>query len=157
MLLLERAAYTLGMVEAIHIAASKRAPLESLDEVKAIAGEGLEGDRYFGRKPDSQVTIVSTAELGAAGAALGVEIPLGATRRNITVSDIYLPREAGRRLRLGEVVVEITRDCAPCELMEETVGPGARAVLHERAGVRARILQGGIVRVGDPSELLPAD
>jgi hypothetical protein len=67
---------------------------------------------------------VSAEELAAAAAALGRPIPEGGTRRNVTA--------------------------APCELMDEVLGPGAKDALVGLAGVRARILSGGRLAVGDP-------
>ena len=138
----------------IHTAPHKGAAMESRPEVRALAGRGLEGDRKLDGNEARQVTIVTTAELADAATELGHEIEPGSTRRNITVSDIRLPREPGRRIRLGEVTVEITRDCSPCEVREERVGPGARDALQVRAGVTGRLLGVGVIRVGDPVELV---
>ncbi len=97
-----------------------------------------------------QLTIVSTEELDEAAEEWGQPIPPGATRRNVTISGMRLPRKAGAKLRLGAVIVEVDQDCAPCGLMENCVGEGAKQALVERAGVRARILEGGTISVGDP-------
>lgn len=138
----------------IHTAPESGAPLQSHAEVRALAGRGLEGDRNLDGNEARQVTIVSTAELADAVAELGYAIEPGSTRRNITISDIKLPRQPGRYIRLGEVTVEITRDCSPCEVMEVWVGPGAREALQVRAGVTGRILADGVIRVGDSVELV---
>ncbi len=143
-------------VAAIHVAAEKGSPVTAVEHVISVAGRGLIGDRYFDLHPDRQITVVATDELDEAAAELGYPIPLGSTRRNVTVSGIRLPREAGSRLRLGEIVVEVHDDCAPCEVMETSVGPGARAALPQRAGIVGRIIQGGILRVGDPVSLVDA-
>ena len=138
-----------GTVRHIHIGSAHGATLESVDEVRAVAGQGLEGDRNFGSIRN--VTIVADGELEKAAAELGFdEIAPGATRRNITVSLDELPRTHGTEIQLGEVTVEVWRDCAPCEVMEMSVGPGARGALHGRAGISATVKQGGTIRVGDP-------
>lgn len=145
------AAYTGGMPEitAIHVAPRKREPVEPVAEAEAVAGEGLVGDRKFGLGRDRSITVVAEEELSKAAAELGQEIAAGSTRRNVTVRGIELSRERGARYRLGDVVIEVVQDCAPCEQMETTVGPGAREALRGRAGIRGRIVTGGTLRVGD--------
>ena len=137
-----------GTVAAIHIAPEYGKPVEPATEVEAVVGQGLVGDRYYGTR--RQVTLVATGELRAAAAELGADrITDGATRRNITVDLPALPRIHGARIEIGEAVLEVWRDCAPCEVMETAVGPGARGALRDRAGVSATVLQGGVIRVGD--------
>ena len=122
----------------------------SHQEIEAVAGKGLVGDRHFDKYSKGQITVISTAELVKTEADLGYEIPLGATRRNITVEGVELPREPGARIQLGQVVVEVYRDASPCSWMEELVGEGAQEALRGRAGIRGMINSGGLVRIGDP-------
>lgn len=141
-----------GTVTAIHIAPEYGRPVEPVSEIEAVTGRGLRGDRYYGTR--RQVTIVATGELEAAAAELGVDrIEGGATRRNITVELPSLPRTHGTRIVIGGAVVEVWRDCAPCEVMEVSVAPGARAALGGRAGVSATVVEGGVIRLGDPVRL----
>ena len=100
------------------------------------------------------MTIVAAGELQAAADELGAaRIEDGATRRNVTVDLPALPRSHGARIEIGETVLEVWRDCAPCEVMESAVGPGARAALRDRAGVSATVVAGGVIRIGDPVHL----
>jgi MOSC domain-containing protein YiiM len=141
-----------GRVEHLCIAARHGGPIVSVEEVRAVADKGLEGDRNFGRV--RQVTVVCAGELAAAAAELGIPaIPPGATRRNITVDLPSLPRTAGSVIRIGEVTLEVLRDCPPCEVMEVAVAVGAREALRGRAGISARVAVGGVIRVGDPVEV----
>ena len=138
-----------GSVSHIHIGSQHGAEPQSLDEVRAVQDQGLEGDRNFGSI--RSVTIVCEGELTKVAADLGKEaIAPGATRRNITVTLDELPRTHGTEIQLGEVLVEVWRDCAPCVYMEETVGQGARDALKGRSGISATITGGGLIRVGDP-------
>jgi len=136
-------------VTAIHIASEYGADVRPVTEAEAVAGKGLMGDRYFGTT--RQVTIVCRGELDRAAADLGGDaIPAGATRRNITVDLDELPRTHGTPLRIGEVELQVWRECTPCQVMETSVGPGARAALEDRAGISATVVTGGTIRVGDP-------
>ncbi len=132
----------------IHLATGHRAGLTEVSEVLALEEKGLEGDRYLGTTRN--VTVVATGELEAAALQLGYPIPPGATRRNITVDADHLPRTTGSLIHMGEAILSVWRDCPPCNRMYETVGPGAREALGGRAGIAARVVKGGIIRVGDP-------
>ena len=132
----------------IHLSQAHRAGLTEVPQVQAIEGQGLEGDRYLGTTRN--VTLVAQGELEAAAQELGYPIPAGATRRNITVDIESLPRTTGALIHLGEATLSVWRDCAPCQRMYETVGSGAREALVGRAGISARVVNGGMIRVGDP-------
>lgn len=139
-------------VEAIHIGPNEYpAELESVTEVEAVAGRGLKGDRKF--DAFRQISIVSTEELAEAAAAWGGEIPLGSTRRQVTISGGRLNRTPGTTIRIGDVVIESNGDCSPCEEMNESVGEGAREHLRDLAGITGSIVKGGTIRVGDPVQL----
>jgi MOSC domain-containing protein YiiM len=139
----------LGTVLAIHVAKATKLPMRPVDSVVAEAGAGLVGDRYHGSR-HRHVTVQSAAGLAEASRDLGSPVEPGATRRNITVSGGPVPGRPGTRVRMGEALLEVVRPAAPCRLMDDLIGPGAMKALHARAGTVFRILEGGVVRVGDP-------
>lgn len=124
--------------------------MEARDEVALDVERGILGDRYEGTAKPAQVTIVCRRELDQAAEELGREIPPGATRRNITIDGFTLEERVGQELALGEAVVRITRTAPPCENMDASIAPGAWEALKQRAGVRATVVKGGLVRKGDP-------
>ncbi|WP_394935349.1 MOSC domain-containing protein [uncultured Ilumatobacter sp.] len=137
-------------VLALTTAPSYGANLVSHDAITLIAGErgGVEGDRHIGQR--RAVSIVCTGELAVAAAEHGVERIDGvSTRRNIVVDLDRLPRTHGTRFRIGETELEVWRDCAPCNLMNEFFGDGAREALQQRCGISAAVVTGGVIRVGD--------
>lgn len=135
-------------VSAIHIGPEPwPQPLRSVATVEAVAGRGLAGDRNYDAR--RQITIVSSDELAEAARILGYQIPAGATRRQVTITGARLPRSPGTSIRLGEVEVRVEGDCSPCEIMNESVGPGARAALAGNAGITGTITSGGTISVGD--------
>lgn len=121
--------------------------MRAVDSVEVVAGEGVVGDRKYGAY--RHVTVVSTEELSEAAGRLGRPIEPGSTRRQITVSGVDLPRTEGAILELGNVVIRVMGDCAPCEKMEESVGTGARAALVGLAGITAEVIEGGRLALGD--------
>ena len=139
----------LGTVLAIHVAKATKLPMRPVESVVAEAGAGLVGDRYHGSR-HRHVTVQSALGLADASRDLGAPVEPGATRRNITVSGGPVPGRPGTRVRMGEALLEVVRPAAPCRLMDDLIGPGAMKALHARGGTAFRILEGGVVRVGDP-------
>ncbi|NYG07422.1 MOSC domain-containing protein YiiM [Phycicoccus badiiscoriae] len=138
----------LGRVLAIHVAKATKLPMRPVESVVAEAGAGLVGDRYHGSR-HRHVTVQSATDLAEASRDLGAPVGPGATRRNITLSGGPVPGRPGTRVRMGDALLEVVRPAAPCRLMDDAIGPGAMKALHARGGTVFRILEGGVVRVGD--------
>ncbi|HET7341974.1 MAG TPA: MOSC domain-containing protein [Methylomirabilota bacterium] len=155
-----------GSVVSIHIAPEAGAPLIVVPQVRAIAGQGLEGDRYatgrgyYSPKPSlggREVTLIemeaveALAEgvLNAEGERGGIKLNAAQTRRNIATRGVPLNHLVNTAFRVGEVVLRGTRLCEPCKYLDSLTQPGVMALLVHRGGLRAQIVQGGIVRVGD--------
>ena len=143
-------------VEMIHIAPSVGAPMVGLERVRAIAGVGLEGDRYArgaGQwSDDSQVdrdlTLVEAEVIEDLAATDGIVLAPGETRRNVTTRGIRLNELVGRRFLVGDVECEGTRLCEPCQYLTDSVGKPILKPLVHRAGLRARILTDGEIANG---------
>lgn len=139
-------------VSEIHIAPGRRLPSKSVQQVEAEAGKGLVGDRYHGSK-HRHVSIQSASQLAEAAEVFGRPIDPAGTRRNLTISSGEVPRDPGDRIRIGDVLLEVVRVAAPCRLLDDNLGPGAAEALRRRAGSICRILEGGVIAVGDEVEL----
>jgi MOSC domain-containing protein YiiM len=145
-----------GLVEAIHIASAAGAPTRPLEVVRARAGIGLDGDRYAagkGHYADTRVsrdlTLIEAEAIEALERDHGIELAPGETRRNITTRDIRLNDLLGQRFWVGDVLCEGTRLCEPCEYLADLTGkPLLRPLVH-RGGLRADILEDGVIRQGD--------
>ncbi len=135
-------------VVAIHVAPASRLPMKSVERVEAEAGAGLVGDRYHGTR-HRHVTVQSRAALDEAAERLGEPIDDGDTRRNVTISHGEVPTTPGTRLQIGDVELEVVRVAAPCKLLDDVIGDGARKALHARAGSVCRVLTSGTIAVGD--------
>lgn len=155
-----------GSVVSIQIAREASAPMESIPEVRAMPGRGLEGDRYFrGRGFYSQkaslggreVTLVEVESVeallrgvvNAEGQTLGIKLTPAETRRNIATSGVPLNHLVDREFWVGEVLMRGTRLCEPCRHLEDLTHKGVLGGLVHRGGLRARILSEGTIRVGD--------
>lgn len=138
----------LATVTEIHLAPGRRLPTKPVESVEAEAGRGLVGDRYHGTK-HRHVSIQSASQLAEAASVLGRPIEPAGTRRNLTISSGEVPRDPGDRIRVGEVLLEVVRVAAPCRLLDDNLGRGAAEALRRRAGSICRILEGGVISVGD--------
>lgn len=146
-----------GHVVSINIA-PRGLPMRAVSEVRAVAGKGLEGDRYFDGTgtysakvdPAHEVTLIEAEAVEALRRETGLELPMGQTRRNVVTRAVALNHFVGREFTVGELRLRGHRLCEPCGHMERLVGlKGARAGLVHRGGLRCQILTGGILRVGD--------
>jgi MOSC domain-containing protein YiiM len=139
----------LGKIVSIHLAAKAEQPMQEAATATLVAEKGIEGDRYFGRKPKVNVTLVQEEFLAAAAEELGVDYRPGMSRRNLTVRGISLNELIGKRFSIGATELEGVSLCEPCQVVERSVGAGAIAALSGRCGIRARVIRGGLIQKGD--------
>jgi MOSC domain-containing protein YiiM len=118
--------------------------------VEAKPGKGLTGDRYSSRNGVREVTLIQREHLDAiAGERHLSTLDPGILRRNLVISGIDLNALMYQRFRIGAVVLEGTGPCDPCHKMNLALGPGGETAMQGRSGITARVLQGGILHVGD--------
>ena len=146
-----------GTVVSINIAADRGQPMRPVPQVRAVAGRGLEGDRFFRTdaseaepRPDREVTLIEVEAIEALAREHGVHLEPKDARRNIVTRGVALNDLVGREFTVGEVRLRGLRLCEPCthlaQLTDERVLPG----LVHRGGLRAQVLNDGLIRVGDP-------
>jgi MOSC domain-containing protein YiiM len=153
-----------GRLEGIHIARTASAPMQALPLAEAVPGAGLAGDRYFeqigfysARPTDPgarEVTLFEAEVLDALHLEHGIALSPGEHRRNLTTRGVKLDELLGQRFRVGEVVLEGVKDCPPCDHLQELVGKPVLQPLVDHGGLRARVLEGGTIKVGDAIEIL---
>lgn len=144
-----------GSIVAIFTAPAEGAPVTSRDEAKAVAGRGLEGDRYFDANEDDhdvadEITLIESEGLELAAAERGVVLEPGEHRRNVVTRGVDLLSLVGQTVKVGEAEVELLRDNPPCKYLQELTGKAVLTGLRGRGGARGRIVAGGVIRVGDP-------
>jgi MOSC domain-containing protein YiiM len=138
-------------VEAINIGTSD--DLGPVSSVRAVAGHGLEGDRYFfadGAGSGEALTLIEAEaieDVGLTGAK---------SRRQVVVRGGGLNDLVGKRFRVGDVECEGIELCEPCLHLQKLTRPGIIKDLIHRGGLRADILSGGTISVGDKVQVLAA-
>lgn len=138
-----------GVVEALVVAPAAEAPVVLVEEAVAVPGRGLEGDRYgagagtfASGRAGSALTLVDAVVLESLGGDID-------HRRNVVVRGTDLDALVGRDFSLGEVQCRGRRLCEPCAHLDRLNGGGILRPLVHRGGLRADIVVGGTIRVGD--------
>jgi hypothetical protein len=147
-----------GWVEGIFIAPQALELPSTVRRVRAVAGRGLEGDRYFARVGTwSDYPTPGGKDLTLIEAEVLTEVYLSGaeSRRNLVTRGIRLNELVGQHFRIGEVECYGDRLCEPCMHLEHLTGVTV-ATLRGRGGLRADILNDGDIRVGDPVVLARA-
>ncbi|MGQ0797636.1 MAG: MOSC domain-containing protein [Methanobacteriota archaeon] len=147
-----------GIVDSIHIASNREGPMVSVPEVRAVAGRGLEGDRYYRHEgtyssrpgPDRELTLIEIESIEALARDFAIRVDPSDSRRNIATRDVALNHLVGREFLVGSVRLRGIRLCEPCAHLARLTGKELIAGLVHRGGLRAAILTDGTIRVGDP-------
>jgi MOSC domain-containing protein YiiM len=134
-----------GQVEAIRISPVRSELPEPVDSIE-VTGEGLPGDRYFGR---GDITLVEAEALEAFHEETGIELSHAEIRRQVLTSGVRLNDLLGKRFRVGGVEAVGVEWCEPCQHIENLTYPGVLKGMVHRAGLRADIVQPGQIAVGD--------
>jgi MOSC domain-containing protein YiiM len=146
-----------GSVISIHIAPTGAAPMKSVTTAQAAASKGLEGDRYYSKLgtysnqagSGRDVTLIEIEAIDALKRDYEVELDASRSRRNIVTQGVPLNHLVGKEFKVGDTVLRGTRLCEPCAHMEKLTVKGAMRGLIHRGGLRAEIVKGGTIRVGD--------
>jgi hypothetical protein len=154
------AAMAAGRVVSLYVGPAASARMEAVESVRAVAGRGLEGDRYFLQAgtyshkdgPDREITLIETEALEALARDYALTLDASESRRNVATRGVALNHLVGRTFRVGEATIRGLRLCEPCGHMERLCGKPVRPGLVHRGGLRAEILSDGVIRIGDPIE-----
>ena len=145
-----------GQVVAVHLHHVRRRgePMKSVTETRAVAGHGLEQDNYYRQNgpptPDREITLITMEALEALEREFGVTLTAAESRRNVATRGVPLNDLVNKTFQVGEAVLEGLRLCEPCTHLAGLTDPQVVPGLKGRGGLRARIVSGGMIRVGDP-------
>jgi MOSC domain-containing protein YiiM len=122
--------------------------MEELPEVSVACNSGFRGCAHARQDGLRQVLLVDSETLEAMNLSPGI------MRENITTSGLNVNGlEIGQKLRIGETHLEVSAVCTPCDQLEK-IRPGLRREMWGRRGMLCRVIEGGMIRRGDPIEKL---
>jgi MOSC domain-containing protein YiiM len=152
-----------GRLDAVLLRPARRGAIESVDQAEALVARGLTGDRSAAQVPAGplggkrQITLIQAEHLPVIAALAGLAVvDPSALRRNLVVSGLNLLaaralfKDQALLLHIGaDVLLEVTGFCEPCSRMEEALGLGGYNAMRGHGGVTARVVAGGMLKVGD--------
>ena len=151
-----------GRVEGLFVCAVATGEPDPVEHAEALAGRGLRGDRYAeGRGTFSDragdgrdLTLIAAEALSGLARETGIRLAPADTRRNVLTSGVDLDALIGLRFRIGGAECAGRGPCDPCGHLERLTERGILRGLAGRGGLRADILRGGPIAVGDPIVVL---
>lgn len=170
-----------GIVTAVHLSPGHTLRKASQEQIRLIAGLGVEGDAHQGTtvkhrsrvardpsQPNLRQVHLIHSELHAELRGAGFRVVAGEMGENVTTQGIdLLGLPTGSRLYLGpDAVIEVTGLRNPCAqldriqegLMAATLDTDSDGKLVRKAGVMAIVVADGCVRPGDTIRLeLPTE
>lgn len=141
-----------GRLLGIFVAAEKNIDLRGVEQIDAVAGRGLQGDRYFqdeAAAPDREITLIEIEALEALERETQIRLEPFQARRNLVTRGVPLNHLIGMEFRIGDVVLRGMRLCEPCKHLESMTCNGVLKGLVHRGGLRAQVVRGGTLRPGD--------
>ena len=141
-----------GHVRKILISPKKGEPMLSKDEVHALAGRGLAGDRYFAPRAagkSNNVTLIESEKIHKFASVAGLDFTAEDSRRNILTRGIELNPLVGCEFYVGAVKVKALELCEPCSLLAKRTHRAVLWGLLHRGGLRCEIITDGIIRLGE--------
>ncbi len=145
-----------GHLLGIAIRKQKRGPMLELAHANVTMASGVEQD-FRGKPGDRQITLLTREGWQAACDEITAELPWQARRANLYIAGLNLHKSAGRRLQIGQLQLLITRETDPCNRMQEVHNELFEALAKEwRGGVCCRVIQDGVIHVGNRVEMIDA-
>lgn len=142
-----------GIVKAIFISPAAGAPMQEITEVKALAGRGLQGDRYAtgegsfnkGRQGARQVTLMNSIFFEGSG------FKFKDSRRNIFVEGVELMWLFEREFQIGTARFRGVKYCPPCDRPSKLSRnqKSFKRTFFDRGGLIAEVINYGFIKVGD--------
>ena len=154
-----------GIVVALFTVDRRAAPMKKVEQLYALAGRGIEGDRYFlgtgtyskSPEPGRQVTLIKSEVLESLKNELEINVKPEESRRNILTQGIEINDLIGTEFYVGTVRLRAHRITQPCLYLEKLLDqPGLYKELWDNGGISCEILSDGVIKEGDPITTSPS-
>ena len=147
-----------GIVVALFTVDRRAAPMKKVEQLYALAGRGIEGDRYFlgtgtyskSPEPGRQVTLIKSEVLESLKNTLEINVKPEESRRNILTQGIEINDLIGTEFYVGTVRLRAHRITQPCLYLEKLLDqPGLYKELWDKGGISCEILSDGVIKERD--------
>ena len=133
----------MGRVIHLFRAPKRREAMQELSEARAVEDVGLEGCAHARPQGKRQVLLMDRETLEV------FELTPGIVRENVTTEGLDVNGLAiGQRLQIGDVELQVSAVCDPCEQIE-ALRLGLQAAMQGRRGMLCKVVRGGLMRRGD--------
>ena len=142
----------MGKVLEIGISENKSSKIVNVNEVEAIKGKGLVGEKHFqeNNKKRMQITLIEIENINHYNKITGTQIPPINFLRNIITEGIKLNILVGKEFFIGKVKVKGHDLCRPCKYLQESLEQkNTVKELLLTGGLRCEILSSGKIFVDD--------
>ena len=142
----------MGKVLEIGISENKSSKIVNVNEVEAIKGKGLVGEKHFKENNNKriQITLIEIENINHYNKITGTQIPPINFLRNIITEGIRLNVLVGKEFFIGKVKVRAHDLCRPCKNLQESFQQKntVKELLYT-GGLRCEILSNGKIFVND--------
>ena len=142
----------MGKVLEIGISENKSNKIVNVNEVEAIKGKGLVGEKHFKENNNQrcQITLIEIENINHYNKITGTEIPAINFLRNIVTEGIRLNALVGKEFFIGKIKVRANDLCRPCKNLQESFKQKntVKELLHT-GGLRCEIMSSGKIFIND--------
>tara|TARA_Y100000996_G_C22530273_1_gene646191 strand:+ start:320 stop:766 length:447 start_codon:yes stop_codon:yes gene_type:complete len=131
--------------------------IKEVNSIDVIANKGIIGDRHFKdyNDPYCQLSLIESENIDYYNTKFGLNILYVDFRRNVITKGIKLNNLIGKKLQLGNVLVEGIDLCRPCKHLTEMLNQDN--IIKEfmrKGGLRCQILNSSKIRVDDEVKVI---
>ena len=119
--------------------------------------KGIVNDRYYKnfKKKYEQVTLIESEKISNFNNNIKSKFNYKDFRRNIITTGIHLNKMINKKIQINNVVLKIHQLCQPCRYLQNKLSvDNLVKLLTNRGGVRAEIVQSGIISTFDEIKII---
>ena len=131
--------------------------IDNVESIDVVKDKGIVGDRHFQEfnDPYNQLSLIESENIDYYNNKYKLNIPHLDFRRNIVTKGIELNDLIGKKIKIGDVLVEGIDLCRPCKHLSEKLNQ--KNIIKEflrRGGLRCRILSSSNININDEIKVL---
>ena len=148
---------TKSKVYKIGIAKNDNQKIDNVESIEVVKDKGIVGDRHFQEfnDPYNQLSLIESENIDYYNNKYKLNIPYIDFRRNIVTKGIELNDLIGKKIQIGDVLIEGIDLCRPCRHLSEKLNQDN--IIKEflrRGGLRCRILSSSNISINDEIKVL---